>query len=266
MNPNRPTPPGQQTVAWRQALAQAWRSRSPRERRLLALGLAVVPPTALVIDGEPYVALEAIDGLQADLDERTLALRLTAKAPLLGRRVLDARAPRHRAPRVDSPGGFLNWALAHSAQRSAPDGPATRETRAFLEAVRPEQVFLIAQDLTEIEIHANIDEADVGRLREGQVVTFSVNAYPNRTFQGRMKLVRLGATTVQNVVTYTGVVSVSNADRALLPGMTANIQIVTDSRESALRALQAVGFTITSIRDVTPIPHNGVRPSKRRRV
>ncbi len=105
-----------------------------RREDLPALGLAVVPPTALVIDGEPYVALEAIDGLQADLDERTLALRLTAKAPLLGRRVLDARAPRHRAPRVDSPGGFLNWALAHSAQRSAPDGPATRETRAFLEA------------------------------------------------------------------------------------------------------------------------------------
>ena len=100
-------------------------------------------------------------------------------------------------------------------------------------------LFQIAQDLRVIDIYANIDEADVGRLKPGQPVTFTVNAYPNRTFQGRVELVRLGAQTIQNVVTYTGVVRVENRDMALLPGMTANLQIVTEDRRDALRVPNA---------------------------
>lgn len=100
-------------------------------------------------------------------------------------------------------------------------------------------LFQIAQDLREIEVWANIDEADVGRLKPGQPTTFTVNAYPNRTFDGSVRLVRLGAQTVQNVVTYTGVISVGNHDMALLPGMTATLQIVTDERRNALRVSNA---------------------------
>jgi HlyD family secretion protein len=100
-------------------------------------------------------------------------------------------------------------------------------------------LFTIAQDLREIEIYSNIDEADVGRIKAGQRVTFTVNAYPNRTFEGAVKLVRLGAQTVQNVVTYTGVISVRNADLALLPGMTANLQIITDQRAEVTRVPNA---------------------------
>ncbi len=96
-------------------------------------------------------------------------------------------------------------------------------------------LFTIAQDLREIDIYANIDEADVGRVKSGQSVTFSVNAYPNRTFNGTVRLVRLGAQTVQNVVTYTAIIGVDNDDAALLPGMTANLQIVTDDRPNTLR-------------------------------
>jgi HlyD family secretion protein len=96
-------------------------------------------------------------------------------------------------------------------------------------------LFTIAQDLREIDIYANIDEADVGRLKPGQAVTFGVNAYPNRTFNGTVRMVRLGAQTVQNVVTYTTVIGVANADLALLPGMTANLQVVTDERRDVLR-------------------------------
>lgn len=96
-------------------------------------------------------------------------------------------------------------------------------------------LFTVARDLREIDIYANIDEADVGRIREGQRVTFSVNAYPNRTFEGQVQLVRLGAQTVQNVVTYTAVIRVRNQDMALLPGMTANLQIVTDERRDVAR-------------------------------
>ncbi|CAN7399208.1 efflux RND transporter periplasmic adaptor subunit [Bosea sp. LjRoot90] len=100
-------------------------------------------------------------------------------------------------------------------------------------------LFQIAQDLRTIDIYANIDEADVGRLKVGQEVSFSVNAYPNRTFQGKVQMVRLGAQTIQNVVTYTGVVRVENRDLALLPGMTANLQIVTDDRQDVLRVANA---------------------------
>lgn len=100
-------------------------------------------------------------------------------------------------------------------------------------------LFQIAQDLRTIDIYANIDEADVGRLKPGQPVSFTVNAYPNRNFQGRVEMVRLGAQTIQNVVTYTGIIRVENRDMALLPGMTANLQVVTEDRPDALRVPNA---------------------------
>ena len=96
-------------------------------------------------------------------------------------------------------------------------------------------LFTVAQDLREIDIWANVDESDVGRIKETQRVTFTVNAYPSRTFEGTVRMVRLGAQTVQNVVTYTTIVRVDNRDLALLPGMTANLQIITDERASVLR-------------------------------
>lgn len=100
-------------------------------------------------------------------------------------------------------------------------------------------LFQIAHDLRTIDIYANIDEADVGRLKPGQPVSFTVNAYPNRNFQGRVEMVRLGAQTIQNVVTYTGIIRVENRDMALLPGMTANLQVVTEDRPDALRVPNA---------------------------
>lgn len=100
-------------------------------------------------------------------------------------------------------------------------------------------LFQIAQDLRSIDIYANVDEADVGRMKRGQPVTFTVNAYPSRTFEGRVEMVRLGAQTIQNVVTYTGVIRVANADMALLPGMTANLQVVTEDRSDVLRVPNA---------------------------
>ncbi|MEE1657020.1 efflux RND transporter periplasmic adaptor subunit [Microvirga sp. CF3062] len=131
-------------------------------------------------------------------------------------------------------------------------------------------LFTVAQDLSEIDIYANIDEADVGRLKEGQKVSFTVNAYPNRTFNGRVRMVRLAAQTVQNVVTYTAVISVRNQDQALLPGMTANLQIITDEREevlripnAALRFRPAITTAATEARDGTP---DGQPPRRRPRL
>ncbi len=96
-------------------------------------------------------------------------------------------------------------------------------------------LFLIAEDLHRMEIAASIDETDVGRVKPGQRVSFTVNAYPGRTFDGTVKLVRLGAQTVQNVVTYTTIIAVSNPRLELLPGMTANLRVETDRRTNVLR-------------------------------
>lgn len=96
-------------------------------------------------------------------------------------------------------------------------------------------LFLIADDLRQMEIAANIDEADVGRVRPGQRVTFTVNAYPGRSFEGRLKQVRLGSQTVQNVVIYTAIISIENPRLELLPGMTANLRVETERRDDVVR-------------------------------
>ena len=97
------------------------------------------------------------------------------------------------------------------------------------------ELFIIAQNLREMQVEAAIDEADVGRIRSGQKASFTVDAYPGQTFEGQISQVRKAATNVANVVTYVAVVTFANNDGRLLPGMTANVRVVTDVRESALK-------------------------------
>ncbi len=96
-------------------------------------------------------------------------------------------------------------------------------------------IFSIGQDLTKMQVNTNIDEADVGDLKTGMKATFTVDAYPGRTFEGTISQIRLSATTVNNVVTYDAVISVPNPDLALKPGMTANVKVVVDKAEGALK-------------------------------
>lgn len=100
-------------------------------------------------------------------------------------------------------------------------------------------LFLIAQDLSRIQIEAEIDEADIGQIEDGQDVSFDVDAYPDREFSGAVTQVRLAATDQQNVVTYTVVIEADNPGQRLLPGMTANVSIVTGRVENALTAPNA---------------------------
>jgi len=91
------------------------------------------------------------------------------------------------------------------------------------------QLFLIANDLRRMQILATVDESDIGRIREGQSVRFRVQAYPDRTFEGTARQVRLQSTLVENVVNYTVVVDVENKDRLLLPGMTATVDFSVEA-------------------------------------
>jgi HlyD family secretion protein len=97
------------------------------------------------------------------------------------------------------------------------------------------ELFKIAQDLRRIRIEAQVNEADVGAVAEGNGVSFTVDAYPERKFAGKVTQVRLAATEVQNIVTYTVIIEAENADRRLFPGMTANVQIETAKRDDVLR-------------------------------
>ena len=108
------------------------------------------------------------------------------------------------------------------------------------------ELFTIARDLTNMQVVANVDEADIGGVKEGDRVTFTVDAYPDDTFEGTVKQVRLEATTTNNVVTYEVVISAPNADLKLKPGLTANVTIYTQERSGVLAvANKALRFTPT---------------------
>ena len=108
------------------------------------------------------------------------------------------------------------------------------------------ELFTIAKDLANMQVVANVDEADIGNVKEGDRVTFTVDAYPDDTFEGTVKQVRLEATTTNNVVTYEVVISAPNADLKLKPGLTANVTIYTQERSGVLAvANKALRFTPT---------------------
>ena len=108
------------------------------------------------------------------------------------------------------------------------------------------ELFTIAKDLTNMQVVANVDEADIGGVKQGDRVTFTVDAYPDDTFEGTVKQVRLEATTTNNVVTYEVVISAPNADLKLKPGLTANVTIYTQERSGVLAvANKALRFTPT---------------------
>ena len=95
-------------------------------------------------------------------------------------------------------------------------------------------LFLVAEDLTKMQIEVNISEADISKIKEGQEVEFSVDAYPTTVFKAKVKQVRNSATTISNVVTYTVVVEFDNSDMKLKPGMTANVSIISAKCEDCL--------------------------------
>ena len=108
------------------------------------------------------------------------------------------------------------------------------------------ELFNIAQNLTDMRVIADVDEADIGEVKEGARVTFTVDAYPNDTFEGEVTQVRQEATTTNNVVTYEVVISAPNNDLKLKPGLTANVTIFTAEKQGVLCVpSKALRFTPT---------------------
>jgi HlyD family secretion protein len=101
------------------------------------------------------------------------------------------------------------------------------------------ELFVIAQNLSDMQVDASVDESDIGRIRAGQKASFTVDAFPGQTFDGEVRQVRKAAQNVANVITYVAVVGFTNTGNRLLPGMTANVRVVTDQRENVLKVPNA---------------------------
>jgi HlyD family secretion protein len=133
--------------------------------------------------------------------------------------------------------------LARTEIRSPVDGVVVKRSvepgQTVAASLQAPELFIIARNLSDMQVETSIDEADVGRLRIGQKATFTVDAFPNRGFHGEVRQVRKAATVVSNVVTYTVIVSAANPDLSLLPGMTANVRIATAQKDSVLKVVNA---------------------------
>ena len=121
-------------------------------------------------------------------------------------------------------------------------------------------IFTIANNLSQMQVDASIDEADIGNIKDGQVTSFTVDAYPDSTFQGTVKQVRLSPVIVQNVVTYAVIIAVSNPNMLLKPGMTANVTIIVDHRENILKvSSSALRFKPTMMPQDSSAARKGMR-------
>lgn len=114
------------------------------------------------------------------------------------------------------------------------------------------ELFVIAQNLSDMQLEASIDESDIGKVKVGQKASFTVDAFAGQSFDGVVKQVRKAAQNVSNVVTYTAIVSFSNASGQLLPGMTANVRVITESKDNVLKVPNAA--LRVKIAGIEPIP------------
>jgi HlyD family secretion protein len=133
--------------------------------------------------------------------------------------------------------------LARTEIRSPVDGVVLTRSiepgQTVAASLQAPELFKLAEDLSQMKIELAVDEADIGQVKVGQRATFTVDAFPDRRFQGEVSQVRLSATTTNNVVTYPVVIQVDNRDRTLLPGMTANAEIEVSRRDDVLRVPNA---------------------------
>ena len=186
----------------------------------------------------------AYDGARAEADAAQAQIRAQESVVLARDAQIDmAKADvQHAIAQVAQRQAALGQAqvdLDHTVIRSPVDGVVIARSvdvgQIVAASLQAPTLFTIAQDLKEMQVEASVDEADIGRILVGQRASFSVDSFPGRTFKGRVTQIRKAPQSVQNVVTYTSVISAANPALRLLPGMTANVEIVVDERESVLK-------------------------------
>lgn len=170
----------------------------------------------------------------AELDAKQSAYDLAAAELRSAQAVVKQREASLASARVD---------LRRTEIRAPVDGVVIKRSvdvgQTVAASLQAPELFVIAKNLADMQVETAIDEADVGRVRPGQKATFTVDAFPGRSFAGEVTQVRKAALNQQNVITYTALVSAANPDGILMPGMTANVRITTDSRADVLKAPNA---------------------------
>jgi HlyD family secretion protein len=168
--------------------------------------------------------------LEQDLASAGAQVELAEAQVRNARSVVQQREAQLASARVD---------LGRTVIRAPVDGVVIKRSiepgQTVAASLQAPELFVIAQNLRDMQVEVSIDEAEVARLRVGQRTTFTVDAFPGRTFEGTVRQVRKASKNEQNVITYTAVVSAENESLSLLPGMTANVRIVTDVRENVLK-------------------------------
>src|SRR6185437_14414074 len=202
------------------------------------------------------VSVSQRDAERAQMAARSQAAELSAAKAgerIRAAGVMAARASLERA-RLD---------LERSTIKSPIDGVVIRRSvelgQTVAASLQAPTLFTIARDLSDMRVGASVSEADIGAVRTGQRALFSVDSYPRRTFEGRVLEIRKAARMLQNVVTYTVMISAPNPDGLLLPGMTADVRIVVEERQDVLVVPNAaLSFRSTRDRADHPAPGKGV--------
>jgi HlyD family secretion protein len=186
-------------------------------------------------------AVAQVDASKAQEDAQVSAVR-SAEAQL---RVSEAMLKNAAAQVVQNEAGLRQAQvdLERTYIRAPVDGTVVGRSvdvgQTVAASLQAPTLFTIAQDLRNMQVDTNVDEADVGRVKVGQAATFTVDSFPGRTFSGEVVQIRKAPLVVQNVVTYDVVVSAKNPEQRLLPGMTANVRILIDQKESVLQVPNA---------------------------
>ncbi|MGY4371202.1 HlyD family secretion protein [Bradyrhizobium sp. LB1.3] len=196
------------------------------------------------------------DAERAQMTARALAAELSAakaREQVRTAGVMAARASLERA-RLD---------LERSTIKSPIDGVVIRRSvelgQTLAASLQAPTLFTIARDLSDMRVNAFVSEADIGAVRIGQRVLFGVDSYPGRAFEGRVIEIRKAARMIQNVVTYTAMISAPNPDGLLLPGMTADVRILVQERQDAMVVPNAaLSFRPTRYDGNNPAPGQGV--------
>jgi HlyD family secretion protein len=182
--------------------------------------------------GKGVATAAALDAATRDLDVATADIAVTDAQIENAKATVAQREAALRAAEID---------LERTQIRSPIDGTVISRTidigQTVAASLQAPELFKIAQDLRRIQIEAQVNEADVGAIKEGNPAEFIVDAYPEERFEGVVTQVRLAAIELQNVVTYTVIIEARNDDRRLFPGMTANVQIETAKRAGIMRVV-----------------------------
>jgi HlyD family secretion protein len=215
--------------------------RDLRRKRALA-GTQTLAPAH--VDQAATVNQSAAAGLRAADAEVEIA-REAVVAAEAGQLMADAKllyaqaAERQQAAELDQARIDLARTVIAAPSDGIVIGRDVERGQTVAASLEAPTLFTIAQDLRQMEVHAKVDEADIGQIRVGQRASFTVDAHPGRTFSGTVEQIRKAPEVVENVVTYTVVLSARNADLVLLPGMTAMIEVVVEEVEDVLKVPNA---------------------------